>query len=164
LRSITQYEQYRGVLAGIYVALTENRQARQALVQLDGSDDPETRKERLRLYNQNVILHRDMAATFRTAEALLKPGEVEIIHTEAELLAEECLASPSGLASAPVYRRPEPNYLQRFKKLTDDRVQWEVELENPRRHVAGGIADTHAEARLAAEEALDQERRDRPDP
>jgi hypothetical protein len=105
LRSITQYERYRGMLAGIYVALTENRQARQALGLPDGSNDPGITKERLRLYNQNVILHRDMAATFRTAEALLEPGEVEIIHTEAEMLAEECLVSPSGFTRDPVYRR-----------------------------------------------------------
>jgi hypothetical protein len=164
LRSITQYEQYRGSLAGIYVALTENRLARQALGPPNGSDDPEATKERLRLYNQNVILHRDMAATFRTAEALLEPGEIEIIHTEAELLAEECLASPSGLASAPVYRRTEPNYLQHFKLLPDKRIQWEVELENPRQHVAGGIADTLKEANRAAEAALDQELRDHPSP
>jgi hypothetical protein len=157
LRSITQYERYRGTLAGIYVALAANRQARQALGPPDGSTDPETTKERLRLYNQNVILHRDMAATFRTAEVLLEPGEVEIIHTEAELLAEECLASPSGLASAPVYRRAEPNYLRHFKLLPDERIQWEVELENPRRHIAGGIAETHQEARAAAQQALDRE-------
>jgi hypothetical protein len=156
----SQYEQYRGVLAGIVIRLDENRRARQAMGKPSDSESPEVRTERLRLYNENVLLHRDRMATLRTAEALLSPGEFEIINTEADLLAEEWLANPSEFPRAPIYFRSEgPNYLQHFKKMPDGRIRWDVEIENPRRDVAGGMCDTHREARDAAEAAIELDKR-----
>ena len=56
------------------------------------------------------------------------------------------------------YNPLEPNYLQHFKLMPDRvKVKWDVECEEPRRYVAGGIEDTHKDAREEAQAAIDRD-------
>lgn len=56
------------------------------------------------------------------------------------------------------YSVMEPNYLQHFKLMPDGvRVKWDVEVEEPRRYVAGSIAATHDDAMDEAQAAIDKD-------
>lgn len=58
----------------------------------------------------------------------------------------------------PRYYSPfEPIYLRRYQKLIDGSFSWDIQVEEPRRQVGGGICDTLALAREAAQQAIDQD-------
>ena len=51
----------------------------------------------------------------------------------------------------------EPNYYRHYRKLDDDRIKWDVEVQEPRRYVDGGICDTMKEADAAIEAAVEKD-------
>lgn len=48
----------------------------------------------------------------------------------------------------------EPSYLRHYKRMPDGQIKWDVEVEEPRRYVGGGIAQTIKEADVAIERAI----------
>jgi hypothetical protein len=55
------------------------------------------------------------------------------------------------------YSPLEPSYLRHYRKLPDGRIKWDVEVDQPRRYVDGGICATFNEAKADIEDAVSRD-------